>query len=153
MKKVPENIPPDSRPEQVAKRDRQGRFQKGTSGNAGGRSSKSALMRKKLEAGAGDVVKNILDAAKKGDMAACRLILERVIPASKPVFQPVAFELDDSDLPASARSILRAVADGLLPADQGKLLLDGLACVSRVIEVAELAEKISELEKMLEGSS
>ncbi|MFZ4221436.1 DUF5681 domain-containing protein, partial [Enterobacter ludwigii] len=58
-----------------------GRFRKGTSGNPGGRSGKSAQMRKKLESGAADAVRTIVDAAKEGDLQACRLILERVVPA------------------------------------------------------------------------
>jgi outer membrane protein OmpA-like peptidoglycan-associated protein len=128
-----------------------GRFRKGTSGNPGGRSGKSAQMRKKLEGGAADAVKTIIEAAKEGDMQACRLILERVVPASKPVFQPVTFDLDDSDLSAAARSILRAVAGGTLPADQGKTLLDGLASVAKVIEVTELREMVERLEKQIEG--
>ena len=61
-----------------------------------------------------------MDAAKEGDMAACRLILDRVVPPSKPVYQPVSFELDDSDLPAAARSVIKAIAAG-----PGKMILDG----------------------------
>ncbi|MFZ4221490.1 hypothetical protein ACEV6Q_27170, partial [Enterobacter ludwigii] len=69
----------------------------------------------------------------------------------KPVFQPVTFDLDDSDLPGAARSILRAIAGGALPADQGKILLDGLASVAKVIEVTELREMVERLERQIEG--
>lgn len=100
-----------------------------------------------LEGGADDAVKTIMDAAKEGDMAACRLILDRVVPPSKPVYQPVSFELDDSDLPAAARSVVKAIAAGELPADQGKMILDGLANMAKIIEISELAERIAELEK------
>lgn len=132
-------------------RTKGGQFQKGASGNPGGRSSKTAQMRKKLETGASKAVQTIIDAAQEGDMQACRLILERVVPASKPVFQPVAFELDDSDLPGAARSVLRAVADGVLPADQGKMLLDGIASMAKIIEVSELREMVEKLERQIAG--
>ncbi|WP_217363424.1 hypothetical protein [Pantoea sp. CCBC3-3-1] len=84
-------------------------------------------------------------------MAACRLILDRVVPPSKPVYQPVSFELDDSDLPAAARSVVKAIAAGELPADQGKMILDGLANVAKIIEITELAERVAELEKTQGG--
>ena len=141
---------PDSTKEQV-KRGKGGRFAKGTSGNPGGRSSKAAELRRVLEGGADGAVKTIMVAAEGGDMAACRLILDRVVPPSKPVYQPVSFELDDSDLPAAARSVVKAIAAGELPADQGKMILDGLANMAKIIEITELAERVAELEKTQES--
>lgn len=140
---------PDSTKEQ-ASRDKGGKWKKGASGNPGGRSSKAAKLRRVLEGGADDAVKTIMDAAKDGDMAACRLILDRVVPPSKPVYQPVSFELDDSNLPAAARSVVKAIAAGELPADQGKMILDGLANMAKIIEISELAERLAELEKAQE---
>ena len=69
------------------------------------------------------------------------------MPPSKPVYLPVSFELDDSDLPAAARSVVKAIAAGELPADQGKMILDGLANMAKIIEITELAERVAELEK------
>lgn len=132
-------------------RDKKGRFTRGRSGNPGGVPAKTLAMRKKLETGASKAVQAIIDAAQEGDMQACRLILERVVPASKPVFQPVVFELDDKDLPSAARSILRAVAGGILPADQGKMLLDGVASMAKIIEVSELREMVEALERQIAG--
>lgn len=130
-------------------RNRRGQFKKGSSGNPGGRSSKAAELRKKLESSADNAVQTIMKAAKEGDMAACRLILDRVVPPSKPVFTPVAFELDNSDLPSAARSVIEAIAAGDLPADQGKMILDGLANVAKIIEITELEQRISSLEREL----
>ncbi|EPG2864931.1 hypothetical protein QEG60_003421 [Pluralibacter gergoviae] len=81
----------------------------------------------------------------------CRLILDRVVPPSKPVYQPVPFELDDSDLPAAARSVVKAIAAGDLPAVQGKMILDGLANMVKIIEITELAQRVADLEKAQEG--
>lgn len=144
------HMPPDSTKEQAG-RDKGGRWEKGASGNPGGRSSKAAELRRVLESGADGAVKTIMEAAKGGDMAACRLILDRVVPPSKPVYQPVSFELDDSDLPAAARSVIKAIAAGELPADQGKMILDGLANMVKIIEITELAQRVAELEKAQEG--
>lgn len=128
-----------------------GQFKKGHSGNPGGRSSQTQALRAKLSEGADAVTKKVLAAAKKGDMQACRLILERLVPPIKPTAETVRFELDDSDLPSAAKSILRAVAAGELPPDQGKALIEGLGAVARVIEVAELQKAVEELREKMEG--
>lgn len=132
-------------------RDKSGRFQPGTSGNPGGRSGQTQAIRAKLAEGADAVTRKILAAAKKGDMQACRLILERLVPPIKPTSEPVQFDLDDTDLPSAARSIMRAVAGGHLAPDQGKSLIDGLGAVARVIEVAELQKAVEELRQQIGG--
>lgn len=131
-------------------RGQRGQFLKGHSGNPGGRSSQTQAIRAKLAEGAEAVTKKVLAAARKGDMQACRLILERLVPPVKPTAEPVQFELDDSDLPSAARSILRAIASGELPPDQGRHLITALGAVSRVIEVEELEKAVEELRQRIE---
>lgn len=138
------------RPEEP-ERDKGGRFRPGTSGNPGGRAGQTQELRAQLAEGAEAVAKKVLAAAKKGDIQACRLVLERLVPPIKPTSEPVRFELDDTDLPATARSIMRAVAGGQLAPDQGKSLIDSLGAVARVIEVAELQKDIEELRRQIEG--
>lgn len=83
-------------------------------------------------------------------MQACRLILERLVPPVKPTAEPVQFELDDTDLPSAAKSILRAIAGGAIPPDQGRHLIDGISAVAKVIEVAELERAVEELRQQVE---
>ncbi|ROR59827.1 UNVERIFIED_ORG: hypothetical protein EDF86_1555 [Pseudomonas psychrophila] len=128
-----------------------GRWAPGQSGNPGGRSGQTQALRAKLAEGAEAVTKKVMAAAKKGDMQACRLILERLVPPIKPTAEVVRFELDDTDLPSAAKSILRAVAAGELPPDQGKALIEGLGAVARVIEVAELQKAVEELREQMKG--
>lgn len=96
------------------------------------------------------MTKKVLAAAKKGDMQACRLILERLVPPVKPAAEPVQFELDDTDLPSAARSILRAIAAGDLAPDQGRHLIVALGAVAKVIEVEELEKAVEELRQRIE---
>lgn len=131
-------------------RRQNGTFAKGQTGNPGGRPGNLASLRAKLTAGSDEIATVVLAAAKGGDMQACRLILERIVPALKPIAEPVAFDLDDTDLPSTARSIMRAIADGTLPSDQGKVLLDAVLGMSRVIEVAEIERRLNELTARLE---
>lgn len=132
-------------------RDKAGKWKPGQSGNPGGRSGQTQELRARLGEGADAVTKKVLTAAKKGDMQACRLILERLVPPIKPTAETVCFDLDDTDPPSAAKSILRAVAAGELPPDQGKALIEGLVAVARVIEVAELQKAVEELRELMEG--
>ena len=141
---------PENTSKQATGRRKNGTFAKGQTGNPGGRPGNLAKLRAKLTAGSDEVASVVLDAAKAGDMQACRLILERIVPALKPIAEPVAFALDDTDLPSTARSIMRAIADGTLPGDQGKVLLDAVLGMSRVIEVADLERRLKALEASME---
>lgn len=131
-------------------RRKDGTFAKGQTGNPGGRPGNLASLRAKLTAGSDEIATVVLEAAKAGDMQACRLILERIVPALKPITEPVPFDLDDADLPSTARSIMRAIASGALPGDQGKVLLDAVLGMSRVVEVAELEKQLAELRELIE---
>lgn len=123
---------------------------KGHSGNPGGRSGQTQAIRARLAEGAEAVTKKVLAAARKGDMQACRLILERLVPPVKATAEPVQFELDDTDLPSAARSILKAIASGDLPPDQGRHLIIALGAVSKIIEVEELEKAVEELRQRIE---
>lgn len=142
---------PENTPKQATARRKNGTFAKGHTGNAGGRPGNLANLRAKLSAGSDAVASVVLKAAKDGDMQACRLILERIVPALKPITEPVPFDLDDTDLPSTARSIMRAIASGALPGDQGKVLLDAVLGMSRVIEVADLDQRLKALEASMES--
>ena len=132
-------------------RNKDGTFRKGVSGNPGGRSGEVAVLREKLASGSDDVVAVVMEKAREGDMQACRLILERIVPAIKPVSEAVRFDIDATDLPSSARSILSAIAAGQIPPDQGKALIDAVASMARVTEVAELEQQLAELRELMEA--
>lgn len=139
--------PPENRSKQVA-RKASGRFQKGVSGNPGGRPKTATELRNLLAEGAEHAAKVIIDKAKEGDVGACRIILDRIVPMSKPTLPLTPFYLDDSNPQALARSVMQAIAAGTLSADQGKVILDGLASMMKVIEVVELEQRIAMLENM-----
>ncbi|WP_368763529.1 DUF5681 domain-containing protein [Klebsiella variicola] len=136
---------PENRQKQVT-RNKRGQLAKGNSGNPGGRPKTATELRNLLAEGAEFAAEAILKKAHKGDMAACRIILERIVPPSKPILPPTPFDLDDSDPQSLARSVMKAIAAGTLSADQGKVILDGLASMMKVIEITELEERIARLE-------
>ncbi|WP_156896947.1 hypothetical protein [Ferrimonas kyonanensis] len=48
---------------------------------------------------------------------------------------------------------MKAIADGHLPADVGRSLLEGIGTVQRIKEMAELEVRLAELEDKLEGAA
>lgn len=133
----------------MSKRDAKGRFAAGQSGNPSGRPAKADELRRLLEGEADAVARKVLEAAANGDMGAARLVLERCVPTQRPVYPAVIFDLDpDAPLTDQARQVLAAVSKGELPPDQGRALLDGIASLSRVAQIDELARRIAELEEL-----
>lgn len=133
-------------------RDDKGRFIKGVSGNPQGQPTRAAHLRRLLADGADEAAHAVLEAAKGGDMAAARLVLERLVPPVRPSHQPVRFELDaDKPLADQGRAVLSAIAAGAIPPDQGKALLDAIAALVQVVKVDELAHRMTALEEQSNG--
>lgn len=131
----------------MTQRDAKGRFASGQSGNPSGRPKAADELRRRLESGMDGAADAVLDAATKGDMQACRLILERLLPAVRPTYAPVEFDLDENaPLADQARQILAAVASGQLPPDQGRALVDAVAAVVRVVELDEIERRLNAIE-------
>jgi len=129
-------------------RDNKGRFIKGASGNPQGRPARADELRKLLDGDADEVARRVLEAAKGGDLRAAELVLARVVPVHRPAHAPVTFALDkDAPLADQGREVLAAIAAGAIPPDQGRSLLDAIAALVRVVEVDELARRLTALEE------
>lgn len=126
-----------------------GRFTPGTSGNPQGRpKSETAALRQSLADGAADVVKAILNAAKAGDMQACKIVLDRLLPPLKANAQTVHLDLPENASPLGiARSILAATASGTLAPDIAGQLVAAVGTFCRIEEIEELRVRIAALEK------
>lgn len=128
------------------------RFKKGESGNPAGRpkGSKNRATLLALAAMEGElehIVRAIIDAAKAGDMAAARLIVDKLIPQAKD--RPVSINLpaiaDVAGCAAAQASIAQAVAVGdLLPAE-GQVLSALVENQRRALETTSIAAKLDEL--------
>lgn len=122
------------------------RFAKGASGNPGGRPSTSAKYRQLLDEKAPDLVKTLVEMALAGDPAALRLCIERLIPATKARAALIPIKLDGGSLPEKGEQVLQALGAGTLTPDEAGSLMAALANQARLIETAELIERIEALE-------
>lgn len=131
-----------------------GKFAAGQSGNPAGRPrSESAQVRAKLQEHGPEVAAVVLERALEGDLYACRLILDRCVPALKPRAEPVQIDLPaGAGIVAQAQAVLAAAAAGALPVDQAVALIGAVADLGRIIEIEQLAAELAELRALVEDS-
>ena len=128
-------------PEKAGGGRKPGTWAPGQSGNPAGKKpglASATALRQRLADEMDGIVKTLIKAAKGGDIAACRLLLERVLPALKPVELPQAIPMPvDAGL----------VGMGSIAPGQASVLLAALASLSKIRETEELEQRIAALEE------
>jgi hypothetical protein len=128
-------------------------FRKGRSGNPAGkpkgaRHKTTLLAERLLQDDAEAVVKAVVAAAKGGDMAAARLVLDRIAPARRD--NPIALTLPEvtsaADASKAMGSILAAVAAGDLSPSEGGEVAKLLDAFTRTLEATEFERRLQALE-------
>jgi len=136
---------------------KRGRWKSGESGNPKGRpigTGEIAKLRDSIAIHLPDIITQLVNNARAGDVQAARLLLERVLPALKPIEQAVVLPLPHGEgFTAQGEAIVRAVADGLLAPSQAAQLLAGLGALARIKEVDELVARITVLEGMKDANN
>ena len=85
--------------------------------------------------------------ALAGDAQAIRIILDRVLPALRPVDMPTMLALPvGGTLADQARAVVQAAADGDLAPAQAAQIVTALGGVAKIIETTELMRRIEALE-------
>lgn len=128
------------------------KFQKGTSGNPAGRKPGNARVQPLREAIAEhvpEIIDTLTELARAGDVGACRLLLERVLPPVKAMEQPMPLPGLDagSGLVEAGQAVLQAAGSGQLAPSQASQLLGALASQAKLIETTELVKRIEALEQ------
>lgn len=130
-----------------------GRWKPGESGNPGGRPpgrGQVAELREQIGKAVPKIIRKQVALALAGDVAAARLLLERVISPLKASDQAAPIELPtDGTLADQGRAIVAAAGAGDLTPAQAAQLLTGLGVQAKLIETEELALRIKALEDRL----
>lgn len=131
-----------------------GTWKPGQCGNPKGRPKGTRDKRSKLRDGllkeVPGILKTLVAAAKKGDIQAAKLILERTLPALKSAAETLT--LPGADSPASqGRTVLGACAQGDISPGEAATLMQAISAQARVVEIEELTERVQALEQALSG--
>ena len=131
-------------------------FQTGESGNPAGR-PRGARNRRSLAAESmfdrdgPEIIRQLIDLAKDGDIAAIRLCVERICP--RPRDRPVSFELPQvstaADAIAATGVIMEAIGDGDLSPHEAAELTKVVTGLSHAIVTAELEQRLRGVEERL----
>ncbi len=124
------------------------KWKPGVSGNPKGRpkgTGKVSQLRTSLEKNLPQVIAALVKKAKGGDIAAIRLIIDRVIPPIKAIDMPAPLILGDSPM-EGCRQVFAAVERGKITPGQALQLAQGLATMARVEELQELKDRLTALE-------
>lgn len=133
-------------------RDGRGRFLPGKSGNLFGRPKGSTChaLRMAREAAEEVALPVLIEAAKSGDMEACKVLVSYGLPRQKPVHLPSPVELPETDdLSELAKAVFRLLKEGRIGVDVAGEMIGMLGTAARVEEVSELREQVENLKRLL----
>lgn len=131
-------------------------WKKGTSGNPrgrpkGSRNKATLLAIAAMEGELSDVVRVVIDAAKGGDMGAARLVVDKLIPATREL--PLSIKLPAisavEDCATAQAMVLAAVATGDLLPSEGEALAGLIEQQRRSLETSDLAQRLAAIEEQL----
>jgi hypothetical protein len=125
------------------------KWKKGESGNPKGRprgAGEIGRLRAAIGRAVPDILAGLIERAKAGDTAAAKLLLERALPALKPIELPEPVQLQGKSLTEMGQSALRLLAAGEIGPMQAAALLAAIGQLARVIETDDLARRIEALE-------
>lgn len=128
-------------------------FVKGQSGNPkgkpkGARHTATQISYALMEGNLEEVLATVIERAKSGDMAACKMVLDKVLPNTKD--RSIAVEIplinDLSDVGKAQAEILQAVSIGDITPNEGERISSIIEARRRSIEIIDLEARISQLE-------
>jgi hypothetical protein len=126
------------------------KFKPGVSGNPKGRPPakiKAAEVRAAINNNLTDIINAMIERALSGDVAAGKVLLDRVCPTLKPQATPINIDINpDASLAQIGDGLIKATLTGAIPADVGAQLITALANQSKIVELDELVKRIEALE-------
>ncbi|MGZ8188624.1 MAG: DUF5681 domain-containing protein [Methylosarcina sp.] len=125
------------------------KFQPGQSGNPKGRPkdlTPATKLRKSIAEAMPEILTRLVEQAKSGDVAAAKVLIDRVCPPLKPQALPINVPVNGS-LTEQGDEIIRATLAGQIPPDIGSQLITALAAQAKLVEIDNLTKRIEILEQ------
>jgi hypothetical protein len=129
------------------------KFQPGQSGNPNGRpkdNTSATMLRKSIVNEIPDIIKALIIKAKKGDVQAAKILLDRVCPPLKPQAMPISV-LVDGGLVEQGSEVIKATLAGEIPPDVGSQLITALANQGKLIDLEEVTDRLKRIETQLKA--
>ena len=130
-------------------------WKKGQSGNPtgkklGSRNKATQMVLAMMEGGAAEITQTVIDAAKAGDLAAARLVIERLAPPmrERPITLDLPATASAEGINAAQDAILQAVGVGDLLPNEGVTLSGIVENRRKALETLELEQRIIALEEL-----
>jgi len=140
-------------PEKTGKKQVSTKFTKGRSGNPTGRpkgsKNKSTLLAQSiLEDDLEAVCQKAISEAKKGNIQAIKIILDRILPPQKD--KPIHIEIPNietpSDILKSANELTQAVANGSITPSEGEAFARILDSHAKAFEIHDIENRLKAIE-------
>ena len=127
------------------------RFKKGESGNPLGRRkgapTKIQHLRDMITASMPEILDTLILAAKSGDVAAAKVLIDKSICSLKPQSETVVFPITSNDtLASTGQAIIDCVSRGEIAPDVGGQVLAALGNQAKIVESVDLIARIEALE-------
>ncbi len=127
------------------------KFKKGNSGNPAGKpkgaKDKRTELRALFQPHAKDLIDKAVTLALKGDPAALRLCLERLVSPIKASTEPFKADvLLTGTLSERGERLIQAMASGEIGPDEGAALIGALQAQCRIVELSDLEARLTALE-------
>jgi hypothetical protein len=130
------------------------KFEKGQSGNPKGRPKGVVDRRSRylalIEQHMPDVVNQVVAAALGGDMTACRILIDKVLPRLRPVASAISLPQSGASTTSQSAAVVDAMLGGSLAPDQAAAAMSVIVDNARLREHVEFEARLEALEK---GSS
>ena len=112
-------------------------------------SGQAAHYRAMLEPYAEQLIQQVVDLAKDGDMAALKLCFDRLCAPLRPTDRLITIEgmIDTKELSDKGELVLANVASGDITPSEAQSLMTAISSQARIIEVDELERRVAELEQ------
>ena len=137
-------------------KSQKGQWPKGVSGNPGGRRRGSRnmatlAMESLLEEGAEKLINKAMTMALKGDTAALRLCLERILPVRRDRLVHVDLPPIGTakEISGALSTIFTAIGEGQITPSEGEMMANILATQSNVLLAEELESRLERVESLV----